>query len=262
MKNIFIVLALLFVSLSASAQKQDVAYLKNGSVVRGVITDLAGGKFQIKTIDGSVFVYDKEEVDKITKEEAVVKFLVENTDEPKTIFRPFVGVNLSNENVDSPDETSTPYGLGFNVGCDFEVAISKNRRWYFGTGASLEYCTSNQTTETSSYYHDYTIQTNLKYMKVRVPAIFSYKIPVVQSLKIVPSLGLHCGVGIWGKMKESYESRYDDEEETNLYDYWDSFYWGFNCGLAVQYKKISCGVSYKFDGDPTNNIHINVGYQF
>lgn len=200
MKNIFFVLVLLFVSLSASAQ---------------------------------------------------------NIEEPKTILRPYVGINLSNKWISDSHE-SVSYGLGYNVGCDYELAISRNRRWYFGTGASLEYCTSSRTEE--GMYSE--IQTNLNYLKVRVPAMFSYKIPVAQSVKIVPSVGLHCGVGIWGKMKESYESRYDDEEETNLYDDWDRFYWGFNCGLAVQYKKIFCGVSCKLDTDATSNIHINVGYQF
>lgn len=51
-------------------QWQDVVYLKNGSIIRGVIVEQVPGKsLTIKTADGNVFVFDLQEVEKMTREE-------------------------------------------------------------------------------------------------------------------------------------------------------------------------------------------------
>ena len=70
MKRIFFVFALLIVGLSVSAQTvQEVVYLKNGSIVRGVIIEqVPNESLKIQTADGSIFVYKLEEVEKMTKE--------------------------------------------------------------------------------------------------------------------------------------------------------------------------------------------------
>ena len=58
------------VSIAYSSEKhQDVVYLKNGSIIRGTLIELIIGKtMKIKTKDGSIFVYNLDEVEKITKE--------------------------------------------------------------------------------------------------------------------------------------------------------------------------------------------------
>ncbi len=60
----------LLVSVVASAQTmQEVVYLKNGSVIKGVIIEQTPNvSLKIQTADGSVFAYQMEEVEKITKE--------------------------------------------------------------------------------------------------------------------------------------------------------------------------------------------------
>jgi hypothetical protein len=46
----------------------DIVYLKNGSIIRGVIIELVpGSMIKIRTSDGSIFVYELEDVDKIEK---------------------------------------------------------------------------------------------------------------------------------------------------------------------------------------------------
>ncbi len=57
----------------ASAQQaQDVVYLKNGSIIRGMIIEqVPGQSLKIRTQDGNVFVYTMAEVQRITKEESV-----------------------------------------------------------------------------------------------------------------------------------------------------------------------------------------------
>lgn len=48
---------------------QDVVYLKNGSIIRGVIIEQVPNKsIKIETADRNVFVYQMEEIEKITKE--------------------------------------------------------------------------------------------------------------------------------------------------------------------------------------------------
>ena len=48
---------------------QEVVYLKNGSVVRGIVIEqVPGVSLKIQTSDGSIFVYQTSEIDKITKE--------------------------------------------------------------------------------------------------------------------------------------------------------------------------------------------------
>lgn len=62
----------LLLAYSARAQElRDVVYLKNGSIIRGIIIEQIPTKtLKIKTADGSVFVFQMEDVDRITRESA------------------------------------------------------------------------------------------------------------------------------------------------------------------------------------------------
>lgn len=78
MKRFFLIIALLIVSsLSLHAQNStllDVVYLKNGSIIRGIITEqIPNDKLKIATRDGSLFVYKMDEVERIIKEENTSK---------------------------------------------------------------------------------------------------------------------------------------------------------------------------------------------
>ena len=55
---------------SQEVQYEDVVYLKNGSVVRGMIMEQVPGQtVTIKTADRNIFVFDVGEIEKLTKEE-------------------------------------------------------------------------------------------------------------------------------------------------------------------------------------------------
>ena len=60
----------IFVAVEASSQNlEDVVYLKNGSIIRGLITELIPNEpVKIQTWDGNVFVYELDEILKIVKE--------------------------------------------------------------------------------------------------------------------------------------------------------------------------------------------------
>jgi len=71
MKKIATVLfCILFTSMTLSQQEyEEVVYLKNGSVIKGIIIEqIPDVSLKIQTKDGNIFVYQMEEIDRITKE--------------------------------------------------------------------------------------------------------------------------------------------------------------------------------------------------
>ena len=79
MKSLFVTGLLSFISVfSLLAQDyQEVICLKNGSVIRGTIVEQQPNVLlKVKTADGSIFVYPMNEVEKITKEEAINRDLI------------------------------------------------------------------------------------------------------------------------------------------------------------------------------------------
>lgn len=66
----FLFMLILTCSTTAAQDYQDVVHLKNGTVVRGVIVEhVPDESVRIRTLDGSVWVFDYEEVARITREE-------------------------------------------------------------------------------------------------------------------------------------------------------------------------------------------------
>jgi len=72
MKHLFfILLSILFSSyVKAQSNYQEVVYLKNGSIIRGIIIEqIPNVALKIQTADKSVWVYEFDEIEKIAKEE-------------------------------------------------------------------------------------------------------------------------------------------------------------------------------------------------
>lgn len=67
---LILVLFALFTSIAfAQSNYQDVVYLKNGSIIRGIIIEQVPNKsLKIETADRSIFVYQMDEIEKIAKE--------------------------------------------------------------------------------------------------------------------------------------------------------------------------------------------------
>lgn len=91
--------ALLSIALDAYSQSykdyQDVVYLNNGSIIRGVIIEQIPNKsLKIQTADGSVFVYEISDVLKITKERPVASSYTDkkNSNFSRRGYRAFVDV--------------------------------------------------------------------------------------------------------------------------------------------------------------------------
>ena len=74
-QHLIIVIMLSAFTITATAQEtEDVVYLKNGSVIRGTITELTPNtNLKIRTRDGSLFVFEMDEVERVAKESRQVQ---------------------------------------------------------------------------------------------------------------------------------------------------------------------------------------------
>ncbi len=76
MKKILVLMVFAFISMSTFAQDtyRDVVYLKNGSVLRGTITEQHPNvSIKLETADQNIFVFRMEEIEKIAKESYIQK---------------------------------------------------------------------------------------------------------------------------------------------------------------------------------------------
>ena len=83
MKRTLLALLLLLCASSLSAQRyRDVVYLKNGSIIKGIVMEqVMNSTLKIKSADGSIFVYSMDDVVRIEKEqESGRRLFVSNKD--------------------------------------------------------------------------------------------------------------------------------------------------------------------------------------
>ena len=61
-------LALVICATTCMVMAQDVVFLKNGSIIKGTVVEMIPDQtIKIQTADGSIFVYQMNEVDRIQK---------------------------------------------------------------------------------------------------------------------------------------------------------------------------------------------------
>lgn len=130
MKKLILFLVLLCCGISLSAQNYiETVHLKNGSIIHGVIVEqVPNESLKIKTQDGSLFVFQMNEISKITKD--VLTNSAFKTSGIQTGYRGFVDLGYSfgvgDYNVDRL-EFSTSHGYQFSP------------NFYLGVGAGLNY---------------------------------------------------------------------------------------------------------------------------
>jgi hypothetical protein len=73
MKKIGLLIAIFtmaFIATTSARNWQEVVYLKNGSIIKGIVIEqIPGVSLKIQTYDGSIFAYPMADVERITKEE-------------------------------------------------------------------------------------------------------------------------------------------------------------------------------------------------
>lgn|SRR5690554_1873676 len=115
---------------------QETVYLKNGSVIKGlVIEQVPNEHVKVQTKDGSIFVYDASEVEKITKE-ANSRSSYKNEDYSR---KGFIGLSIG-PSFPIGDYSELPIGLNLSL-IDFGYLFNKNigiaGKW-FGTAHAEE----------------------------------------------------------------------------------------------------------------------------
>ncbi len=130
MKKLFLMIVGIFLSVGLFASEStETIYLKNGSVINGmVVEEIPGVSVKVQTSDGSIFLYQIDEVEKITKRGAKSDINLLEPTEIKTGYR-----------------GSVDFGYSFGVGtwrCDrFEILTTHgyqfNPYFYAGVGTGL-----------------------------------------------------------------------------------------------------------------------------
>ena len=145
MKRLFITLAvLLMTTMGAVMMAHDVVYLKNGSIIKGsVIEVIPNGSVKIQTQDGSLFVYDMNEVDRIVSEEKIQNEEQEDNSEDylKSGFRGFIDLGIHGGFGDAEDNLllMSSFTAGYQV----------NRFFFIGAG-----CAPTLTLYDNEYYDE------------------------------------------------------------------------------------------------------------
>jgi hypothetical protein len=142
-----LIMALLLVlcqTMNAQTDLQDVLYLKNGSIIRGMITQfIPDSTVKIQTADGSLFVFRSAEVEKVLKEEnpVVVQKKLDSISQKKNktvVAGLFAGVGIPGSDFGDVAKAGFTFGLQVN---------SKNTAGFL---ASISY-TSNPTSANENW---------------------------------------------------------------------------------------------------------------
>lgn len=150
LRTLLLLCMLTFTCLNTFAQSyQEVVYLKNGSVVRGVIIEqIPEQSLKIQTADGSIFAYKMSEVEKITKE-TVGKSVTTASIRQGAVggsANPFAGINNgTGAKTGYKGFVDLSYGLGTGDFGEDRIEISTTHgkqlspNFFVGGGAALEY---------------------------------------------------------------------------------------------------------------------------
>ncbi len=131
MKKFLLLVLVVVFSIATFAQQnyQDVVYLKNDSIIRGMIIERVPNQYlKIQTKDGSVFVYKMIEVEKITKEKPIVKTdIKDKSDKSSRDLSPDApGQTIPQIGIRGGIGTDINLGLAYGFGGNFLIDIPKN----------------------------------------------------------------------------------------------------------------------------------------
>jgi hypothetical protein len=130
MKNLMILIFIAIGSIAIAQQNmQDVVYLKNGSIIRGIIIEqVPNQSLKVETSDKSIFIYQMEDVQKIVKENIEKK--EKNNDLDIDERKGYLGLSLGMStslitgSLNSMFENPSPsYYISFNFGYLFSKNI-------------------------------------------------------------------------------------------------------------------------------------------
>jgi hypothetical protein len=213
-KNYFVITVILFFLAFpflgiGQDNSQDVVYLKNGSIIHGIIIEQVPFKtVKIQTKDGNVFVYKMEEIEKVTKEQ--------NTGQPsatsnagstynagsksKSSSKSFeneglsigmkLGIDLSSwSNVDVSGSMKKPSKLGFQGGFIAKYGINK----FLGVQAELLFAQKGMKIKATQGNVTVKSWVTVNYLEIPILTNFTFPVgPVV----LMGNIGPYFGIGL------------------------------------------------------------------
>lgn len=147
MKRIlFILMVVVSHSLFGQSNYEDVVYLKNGSVIHGMIIEqVPSVSLKIKTHDGNIFVYKIDEIEKITKEEPIITTnpVSHTTEKERQVHKDSFDYNkVSKNGFCYATDMGGLFGVGYTNMSYFSwqqlFAGRINNRTYLGAGLNVE----------------------------------------------------------------------------------------------------------------------------
>jgi len=142
MKKYLVLILFAFITTAAFAQGnyQDVVYLKNGNIIRGIIIEQVPNKsIKIETADRSVFGYQMDEIEKLTKEE--IKGKSKNKGDLSGLKTGYKGIaelgyqfSVGNYGM---DRLKLNLIYGYQISPYFSVGLGTGLRYYFDSKAAI-----------------------------------------------------------------------------------------------------------------------------
>lgn len=266
---------------------QDVVYLKNGAIIKGVLLNNNTSDIMIQTRDGSVFVYKPEEIEHC-EQEAMTRTFEGNRrilDIDKTILGLRAGVIMSQGSLFSVwdwdvSDLKNKLSPGFHIGVSYEYSFTKTNRWFLQTGLDLQYINARSTGFYNSDWIDgdsYNYVTHVKTanaLYLEIPAMISCKFKLNDNLIFYPNIGVAYSIGLVGKYNEKVSNKedglirntsencfYAEEYHVPVYDRHNL---ALKFGLNLTYNRLyfGAGVFYHVISGMTWGFNFSVGYNF
>lgn len=229
MKRFFIYMFVLLIAAASSmAMAQDVVYLKNGSVIKGSVVEINPSEsLKIRTADGSLFVYNMSEVDRIERDNnSISNSSVFDSDEYlEPGFRGLVDIGANYGFGDAEDN--------YQVSLAFTGGYQINKLLFVGAGVAPTL--------------------NLFDNKWKDEVDASFVIPVFTAVRLD---FLNKKVSPFINARIGYSINTEDTDLSCMYYY---------AGAGVRLKKISLGVGvdiYSKDSNTTTYGAFRFGFEF
>lgn len=223
-KNVCLFIILTLTPFCTQAQDlQEVVYLKNGSVIRGIIIEqIPNSSLKIKTADGSIFAYKMADVEKIAKEAMQInqhKGKLPNNNPLTAGYRGFVDLGYTIGTgtwAEDRIEFATSHGYQFN------------HYLYTGLGAGIHYYFNSDVIEIPIFTH-----IRSEFLSNAISPFIDFKIGYTvfdsPGFYMTPSLG--CRFAFRNNGGISIGIGYTMQKLTYYYyNYYDSFSSKENCG--------------------------------
>ncbi len=137
------------------ANYQDVVYLKNGSVIHGIIIEqVPNTSIKIETFDKNIFVFKMDEIEKITKEPAGKKD-IEETKQPVDFKKKSDAAYAFTMETHIGFGGERESGNGTSIATHFINGVTINNQFSIGAGLGFDYTTAGYQANQAKAFYDY-----------------------------------------------------------------------------------------------------------